>query len=52
MKGREFQDDYDPTDDFSLEELEEMGAISIPKTTKVIDGDTAFMTAMNNGEDW
>ena len=46
------KDAYDPTDDFSLEELEEMGAISIPKATKVIDGDSVYMTAIKNGEDW
>ncbi len=48
----ETQEDYDPLDDFTLEELEEMGAIEIPKTTKVIDGETAFMSAIQNGEDW
>ena len=49
----EKNNDYDPTDDFTLEELEEMGAIEIPKATKVIqDGESAFYSAIKNGEDW
>ena len=36
----------------SCEELEEMGLITIPKTTKIIDGETAAFSAIKSGEDW
>lgn len=38
--------------DMSYEELEEMGVLEIPKTTKIIDGETAAFSAIKNGEDW
>ena len=53
----EYIEEYDPDEDysggFSLEELEELGVISYPKTAKIIqDGEQAFFSAIKNGEDW
>ena len=43
----------DSLEEFDLEELEEMGAISYPETKKTIpDGEQAFFSAIKNGEDW
>jgi hypothetical protein len=49
--------EYDPDDDnlggFSLEELEELGAISYPETRKTIpDGESEFYIAFKQGEDF
>ena len=53
----DYSDDYNPDEDlsggFSLEELEELGAISYPKTSKIIpDGEQAFIDAIKQGEDF
>ena len=45
-------DFYDPTDDFTLEELEEMGVIEIPKTKLTPDGESEFYIAFKQGEDF
>lgn len=57
VKKSEYSDKYDCNDDdylcgLSEEEAEKMGIISVPKVTKIIDGETAFFSAIKNGEDW
>ena len=57
VRQAEYVDEYDLDEDtlegFSLEELEELGVISYPKTAKIIqDGEQAFFSAIKNGEDW
>lgn len=52
---REDLPEDDPDAEFgylSYEEQEEMGLITIPKATKIIDGETAAFSAIKNGEDW
>ena len=53
----EYVEEYDSNEDtldvFTLEELEELRAISYPKTITIIpDGEQAFFSAIKNGEDW
>ena len=44
----DLEDYYDLWDEDAWEESE----VSYPKITKVIDGETAFFSAIKNGEDW
>ena len=49
----EYDSEEDSLEEFDLEELEEMGAISYPETKKTIpDGEQAFFSAIKDGEDW
>lgn len=57
VRQDDYSDDYNPDEDlsggFSLEELEDLGAISYPKTSKVIpDGEQAFFSAIKQREDF